>query len=391
MFSFTKFKHLIHSFIHHSALGEHFLYVKGSLRKEHILEQIVFDLAMMVAEAGKRKDRDKELLSQEVLKSKLYSSLYPFLLLLKVHGLFFTKSDTCIVLGKCCRKLPSPSQVFATLILVLQWANLLRFVLAIRGDEAFDSTSFLKVVYILNSIMSTTNATCLYVGCFRADLIPQLFVSWSGAQSITNTKYMKQTKVRSAIVSAVCVVGMWAIIGSFAKQVFTHPYFIVKYVPFSPGDLLFTPFKVIVFCFEFFFLAGLVLPLVLFCVLCSLLSKEFDEVNQELKEVVSDRVLLDTMLGAIRQRHVMACELVECADRFLNPLIAVTFSMSIVGSCLMGYLLLLDEPINDPFIQFTMIIWTVLLLFWLGLPCLFAVFVNSKVSKPSVGAVHISR
>ena len=377
--------------MHPSVPGEHYLYVRGSLKKEQILysEQLVFDLAMMIGEAGKRKDQEKELLFQEVLKSRLYTSLYPFLLLLKLHGLFFTKS--CIVFGKCRRKLVSPSQVLATVILVLQWANLLRFVLAIRGDESFNSTSFLKVVYILNSIMSTTNATCLYVGCFRADLIPRLFVSWSSARSTTNTKYMKQTKVRSAIVSVVCFVGMWAIIGSIAKQVLTHPYFIVKYVPFSPGDLLFTPFRVIVFCFEVFFLAGLVLPLVLFCVLCSLLSKEFDEVNKELEDVVSDRALLDTRFGAIRQRHVMACELVECADRFLNPLIAVTFSMSIVGLCLMGYLLLLDEPINDPFTQFIMIIWTVVGALSLGLPCLFAVFVNSKVSKPFVGESHISR
>ena len=196
---------------------------------------------MMVGEAGKHKDQDKELLFQEVLKSRLYTSLYPFLLLLKLYGLFFTKS--CIVLGKCCGKLVSPSQVLATLILVLHWANLLRFVLAIRGDESFNSTSFLKVVYILNRMMSTTNATCLYVGCFRADLIPKLFVSWSADRSTTNTKYMKQTKVKSAIVSAVCIVGMWGVIGSFAKQVLTHPYFIVKYIPFSPEDLLFTPFQ----------------------------------------------------------------------------------------------------------------------------------------------------
>ena len=334
---------------------------------------------MVVVESGAPEDQDVESLFQQCVKSKLYQALHPFIILLKVSGLFYTRKDRKV--EKCCFEGISftASHVFTTLIMALQWANFLRYISAIRGNESFSSDSFLKVIYAVTSGTSATNATCLYVGCFRADLIPQLFVSLSSVKSLTDAKYLKALRFRSTLFSIGYCTFFIAIYSPLINNLLSDA-FAAKYAPLKPTDGYYVPLQVVVLLFEYFYFSAWFLSLWLLYLLCVFLGREFNEVNKELEEVVRDRSLLQARLGMIRLRHVDACELLNRADLFLSPLIAITFVTSISSLCLMGYSIFIAQDFDNTLTIIGVGVWTAMSAFSLSMTCLFTANVNTKVS-----------
>ena len=330
-------------------------------------------------ELGVPEDQDSVSLSQQCVQSKLYQALHPFIILLKASGLFYTRQDTSQDKGQCKGISVTVSHLFTTLILALHWANFLRYISSLRVNETLDTALALKVLFILATLMCAISATCLYVGCFRADLIPQLFVSLSTINSLTDAKYLKTLRFRSTVYSiGYCVLFITMYVSS-GNQLLSNAY-APKYAPLKPTNQFYFTFRVVVLIFEFFYLSAWILPLVLLCLLCVLLANEFHDINKEFEEVVKDSSLLEARIGTIRQRHVKACGLVERADLFLSPLIAITFVTSITGLCLMAYLIFIDKDFKDSLFLISFIIWTAMSACCLGVSCIFTAYVNSKVS-----------
>ena len=336
-------------------------------------------ITMVVVESGVCDEQEQGSLFHQCLKSKLYQAIHPFLILLKVSGLFYTRKDRKQD-KRCCAGIPfTASQVFTTLIITLHWANFLRYISAIRGNESFSSYSFLRVVYALAGATSAANATCLYVGCFRADLIPQLFVSLSSVKSLTDAKYLKSLRFRSTLFSIGYCIFVIAIYSPFINDLLSDA-FAAKYAPLKPTDGYYVPLQVVVLLFEFFYFSAWFLSLWLLYLVCVLLGREFDEVNKELEEVVRDRSLQQARLGMIRLRHVDACELLKRADLFLSPLIAITFVSSITSMCLMGYSIFIAQDYHYILRRIGLAVWAALSAFNLSMTCLFTAHVNTKVS-----------
>ena len=100
---------------------------------------------------------------QVIATSKICHALYPVVFLMKLTGLSFTKAAIYVQR----RVSVTPSQVFATFLLVLHWVNFLRSLLMIDGHETFSSETFFKIVFLTLGISVVTNMTSMYVGSLK--------------------------------------------------------------------------------------------------------------------------------------------------------------------------------------------------------------------------------
>ena len=331
-----------------------------------------------VVKQGRRQDDDAHLY-QQFTDSRMLKALYPILLFMKFTGLFFTRRYKCESEQENGKGGVTPSQVFSTCLLVLHWGNLLRSLTAIDGNETFNQNTFFKFIFISVQLMVVTNATCMYVGCHNISMIPQLFVSWSSVKSVTQHNYVTDVRRKLLIFCIAFIISWMGVCSMFAWQLLTTSYFDIKFVPLKQGDRFFFLFKLFLMIFDFYTYSVWYFTLILFCIFCALLSNEFEGVNNELANVIDDTPLLEQRLGSIRQRHVKACDLVDKADSFLSPFVAVTFVASIANLCLVDYILLVGNYLDSPYVIICGIIWAVMSCMYLALPCIFAAYLNCKV------------
>ena len=211
-------------------------------------------------------------------------------------------------------------------------------------------------------------------------MMPRLFQSLSSIDSLNDVKYTGKLRITVIALCSSFVLSCLGISATFVWLSLTTSFFNIKYVPFKEGDMFFRPFKFMFGAYNIVLCSAWILPLMFFCILCCVISKEFSEINEDLVDIIADNELLQKKLASIRRRHLKACELVDTADAVFNPCLAITFATSILGLCLMAYALLVGKIARgDPVLLLFLVVWVVVLLLILGLPSVCAAWLNCKV------------
>ena len=117
-------------------------------------------------------------------ETPLFQAMKPFFLSMKIVGLYFCKTykgpEDENIKPKCR---VTCSFVFSTIILFINWLNLLRLLSSLTTDFEFGTTVFMKIVMTVWVLLCTINTTSCWLGCYRVEGLPQFFIEWHQVQS----------------------------------------------------------------------------------------------------------------------------------------------------------------------------------------------------------------
>ena len=328
---------------------------------------------------------DKGIL-ERYTETSIFKMLSPLIFNMKIVGLSFVrhypeKSDGGAT--SCGMKCPTRSQVYATVCLMLHWANLIHNLLVFNSDEQFGQILFRKIIVGLGSIFACINATALYLAFHRADCLPELFIYWDGLHGEVSQERIKYVKKRVVV----CVVLSWLIILSSLACIIYGLFFSAEidteFFRFSPEDSyrptrdLINSVYVVEMLYTF---SACLFPISLICGIFAGLYREFCMVNKDILSVISDKTALESRISSIRLRHQNLCTLVEKADRSVNPLLANSFVMNTASLCVLVYMSVSDQLVFDGGLQVFIACWFILGTIYLGINSIGAALVNSQVS-----------
>ena len=278
-------------------------------------------------------------------------------------------------------KRPTPSQVYATVCLLLHWTIFLRSILLLSNSEDHsDEAILMKIVAGIISIFTSINATVLYIASHRADWLPALFIYWDGLHgdvSKDRVRYFRKVAIAAVVISWTFMsAGLaYAIYGLFFAGLDEELVYFTKDMIYETG------FKYLEVVHTVFFFGAWLYPIFLMCGAFTGLYKEFLTLNTDISRVIGDKTALESEISSIRLRHQNLCTLVEKADKPLNPLLANSFVMNVITVCIMLYMSISNESVfsTDVLLVFY-VYWTLLSALYLGISSVGGAVVNAQVS-----------
>ena len=118
----------------------------------------------------------------------LYEAFWPFLMGMKVVGLFHNKeyADTlkygCRYDKKECPPLSkriTPSSVYSFVIMLVLWVNAIRFLGVFESGEGFGPALFQKIITLCFFMLIAVSNTCCFLACHKYSNIPEFFYEWA--------------------------------------------------------------------------------------------------------------------------------------------------------------------------------------------------------------------
>ena len=114
----------------------------------------------------------------------LFQAMKPFFLSMKIVGLYFCKtydgSQNKNIKSKCR---VTWSFVYSSSVVFINWLTLLRLIPSLTTDIEFGTTGFMKIVMTVWVLLCSINSTSCWLGCYRAENLPQFFIEWHQVQS----------------------------------------------------------------------------------------------------------------------------------------------------------------------------------------------------------------
>ena len=118
----------------------------------------------------------------------LYEAFWPFLMGMKLLGLFHNKeyADTwkygCEYQKAQCptlRKRITPSSVYSFTVTFILWANVARYLTIFDSKDGFGSVLFQKIILFSFFSLTAISATACFLACHKYSNIPEFFYEWA--------------------------------------------------------------------------------------------------------------------------------------------------------------------------------------------------------------------
>ena len=134
-------------------------------------------------------------------KTGLIQAMLPLFKVMKLLGLYFTKScESGSTIGDakpCCRI--SPSQLYATLMLLIYWLNFFRHSTMFNSQDEFGLELCFKVLYFIYPLSNALGALCFYRACLNCELLQSVFVTWEKTVLCNKTKSLHDINSRCKV------------------------------------------------------------------------------------------------------------------------------------------------------------------------------------------------
>ena len=309
--------------------------------------------------AVKPKDMDVEpietlSLYERYTKTKLFKAVKPYFFCLYLTGMHFSKSYKECEKGKLestnkkRSKIPTVSQVYSTLILLLFWVNVVRHIFMLPPFN-FGTAYFLKLVTFHTMFLSAVSLSCNYAANCNSNLFPKLFLLWS---ELPNDEKRVRNLSRGCIfiILHVCFLmgGRQAIIirgysqPSFKENI-TWPFVL-------ENQIAMLVVRCVVYFLDTMDIAIWAFSLTQFYSISLAFALDYNAVNEDLTRAVkSSPKLSEQTFKEIKSNHQKLCELVELADGFLSPYLAFLLVTQICNICFIFYSVVYKEGIESSF------------------------------------------
>ena len=295
--------------------------------------------------------------------------LRPILKMMKLAGEFYGDSSfletpqggsnsfsrfycACVLLGQCIIFVQAVTSIF------------------FEGFTQMQSTYFLLMLSIWYLECMGTNTICLFVlpkskkrPSRFSKLVSSLFTKESDLSGLT------KRRLSSLLAIACCVVAFNSI--CLAALDFYPCISVARFQPWNG----FLAYRLLHLVFGVFNSFAWVLPVLLFCVVCTVLSGMFKNLEKTLSTQNSPCI----NIGSLRQEHHKLCETVALADKVFSPYLFVVMSLHIPLICFNFHQLLKNSSDDNISYIITVLYWWIGLSGEVALILVFGIKVNEKV------------
>ena len=270
--------------------------------------------------------------------TSVYQALQPLLFACTVGGLIFKKNFA--VTG--IKRHLSATHVYCCILLVFHITDILRWFTMFSGNETFGAFLFIKISYSVWAVECVGHYVASFIACESYHRLPEFFMEWekTRAECSRSVKSIKKLTISCAFILSILV---------FANSVFST--YLTFWTNFQ--DLILTPwnkeykFVVVVQIINVVHTMYLSFawfgPSVLMFMICKILADEFKKINNRIKDLSRAEPSRYETLEGIRRQHQNLCNLVANADDIFSMQIAISFTCSLVITCLMIYLVVYND------------------------------------------------
>ena len=289
--------------------------------------------------------------------NKLMQNIKPFILTMKiVSGYFETEEQREQTQTK-----DSPERrwnfwrIYATLVMLLSWANVLRYCAAFSSADGFGPGLFLKLFYFIVLIVGTFGRTVTYIAC-SCGAVQKTWLN------ISHLQY-KEATLRKLIIC--CVV--WTVFGIvYSALLFIYHGLIYEGLPLISNyqieplvmDLKLTrgqviAAKVAAIILMMFNGGGSALPVYLAFLVTYLIRVEYLKIKADMKRQFQP--IIETLETAkvgfeqLRKRHQRLTDILCDADKFICPMTGVFMVSMIANTILILYSLCFATQMKTDF------------------------------------------
>ena len=325
--------------------------------------------------------------------SQLYQIMMPFLYLMKVAGLYhhsqFTKSTKeCNTKDKVIgnegykRKSATPSMVYSAVICIFLACNTIRTMSTFGMDKKFELSSFLwKLSIVAWMINCTTNALAFYRSSNQFNGLTNFFCELDNYSTERPPLFTRRRIIIYVILSCI-VIAINMAYSSFL--LFDSVLFEVMLAPLNSKYPNVVYYKVAILIVQFYMTCAWILSMVFMLIICAVLVDLFSHNNKCFQaQIIHEDYSLPPDFEKLRQKYLLLCRLVSCADNFLNAFNGVTLIVASLHLTINMYMLLWYDAVRD---NTTVLLGT---LFWTSgavvqiiLISFGGAMVNSKASEP---------
>lgn len=308
----------------------------------------------------------------EDLKARLTNTLCPILKVMRVSGIYCGETNF-----NCLPSCKGPSLYGVLYCSVVVVFLLIEFIKGIVSFFYDDLSGLSTVLYmILCSIwflVCAGNASvCLFV-------LPVGRKTPSRFEKFLRRFISKQENLRFSpkrtkkLVLGICLVILFNIICvAISNFLMTRP--LVLFKPWTEWTIV----KIIHLVLMVFTCASWLFPLLLFCIVCSILAEAFEDFENRMTVALKERTL---DINYLRREHVILCETVQLADRTFSPLLLVNFAGFIPLLALLCYQLAKFPSLtSDNIVELAaLVFWSIAAMIIISTLLLYASRVNDKV------------
>ena len=273
-------------------------------------------------------------------KTCLYQALKPLLISFCVAGLLsrirFDKAGL--------KKYLNFTYIYNTMVLIVLTIYAIRCQAVFDKSDHFGAFLFSKIACVVWILEALGHFVGFYVASCVYERLPKFFIEWDKIRKDcpeSHASIIKLTKICTAVV--------WIFVAFFVGF---KSYLLICTDSLS---MLLTqlnkesPYATVVIVLnlitEFYLNFAWIAPSALMFLFCQILAIEFNRLKQTIKILArKGHLILFREFEGIRQHHDKLCILVGYADNLFSMQIAGSFAGSVFMTCLISYILIMDDP-----------------------------------------------
>ena len=272
-------------------------------------------------------------------------------------------------------------QVFVVFIL---WLNLIRFITSFTLNLTNEGLIFYDhIAYGTWLFQVAANSSVLFWVCWNTDSLPLFQKHWNSHFQGNleppvdgSHKVLRHGTVFAAVCAVLGCLMTMINISTFSVLVFTFGTDSAFALPIC-GPFSSEMFCALALAIPYSTTPAWVFPLLLFSLMCHIISDQFSQLNTEFVSSLSENSSIDSaLLNSFRRRHAILCHSVELADNVLSPFAAFTYITNIPIVIFILYQLSYQD---DIFYIGVSIFWILCTMISISVLSYFAVKVHEKV------------
>ena len=318
--------------------------------------------------------------------SRLQNALKPLYVSMSIVGLFHCKRDAGNekqrLRGNHSCALPSFSQVYSTIILILHWLNFIRTATMLREDMSFGPELFYRVIFVLWALLCTIQCTCMYIACAQnknniCELHEKFEYILTPCEPCIYTWLRRRCIILVAISWFVVLLNvLFAIYGIWCASLFSPGL-----TPFKSTDANIDVVRVIYVIIHTYLTATWFLSLIFHHILCLIIYHIFKQFNKNFSEICQKSPVLATDIERYRRQHISICHLLDLTDDKLHVITGMAIAVKILLLCLILYNIIWHPAsLAEPVVALIHIFWAISGVILLGIISVGGALVNHVVS-----------
>ena len=242
------------------------------------------------------------------------------------------------------RKYITVTCIYSTMILIILTFHAIRCLSVFSTNDEFGSLLSFKLAYAATTFEALGHFICFYVSSCSYERLPKFFIEWEKIRSdcpVSHVSIVKLTSICTAVlwIFVLSLVGFKVYLEFYTDSLalWLAPLITVKENSYK------TVVIIINLILEFYLSFAWVAPSALMFLFCKILTIEFNNVKQTIKDLGrSGHLVLFRDLEGVRQHHDKLCIMVDYADNLFSMQIAVSFVGSVATTCLILYIFIVD-------------------------------------------------